>query len=221
MKPKDLKAAFTWEQRRPLIDDRIFHVPTYYDNYAAFPFPGWASLPLFGNENPVCIEYCAGNGGWILERAKRAPELNWVAVEKRYDRVRKIWSKIKNEKLNNLLAVCGEAWLFTHHYVPSHSVEEVFINFPDPWPKQKHEKHRLMKPGFLDELSRILKEGRRVTFVSDDADYVASTEALFLAHPPFVSAQHVRDLPEYGTSWFESLWRKKGREIHYLQFYTT
>ncbi len=220
MKPKDLKAAFSWEERRPLIADRIFHVPHYYDKHDAFPFPGWEDPSLFGNSNPICVEYCTGNGAWITERAKRFPELNWVAVEIRYDRIRKIWSKIKNENLPNLIAVCGEAATFTKHYVSDHSIEEVYINFPDPWPKEKHEKHRLMKKPFLDELGRILKPEKQVIFVSDDPMYLESTETIFSEHPRFSMKCKRTDFPEYGTSWFETLWRRKGKQINYLQFIT-
>jgi tRNA (guanine-N7-)-methyltransferase len=220
MKPKDLKAAFSWEERRPMIADRVFHVPNYYEEHDVFSFPGWEDKNFFGNQNPVCIEYCAGNGAWIMERAKRFPNYNWVAVEIRYDRVRKIWSKIKNENLNNLIVVCGEAWTFTHYYVQKGTIEEAYINFPDPWPKQKHEKHRLMKPKFLDELARILKTGKKVSFVSDDSDYVEQTLHVFQDHPHFSSFPLLTDMPEYGTSWFENLWRGKGKKIHYLQFNT-
>ena len=219
MKPKDLKAVFSFDKRRPLIAARIFHVPNYYDKYEAFHFPGWEDKQLFGNANPVYIEYCTGNGAWIAQRAKQCPQMNWVAVEIRYDRVRKIWSKIKNENLFNLIVVCGEARTFTHHYVPNNSLEKIFINFPDPWPKEKHEKHRLMKPDFLDELARVLKPGKKVTFVSDDADYVKSTTEVFCAHPSFNLYNHLTEFSEYGTSWFESLWRQKGKDINYLQFF--
>lgn len=216
MKPKDLKAAFAWEDRRPLIEDRIFHVPAHYEKHHEFDFPGWSAL--FGNDNPVCIEYCTGNGAWIEQRALQYPDKNWVAVEMRYDRVRKIWSKIKNGELPNLIVVCGEAWTFTHHYVPTASVEEVYINFPDPWPKEKHEKHRLMKPRFLDELARALKPGKTVTFVSDDPDYVTNTREVFQEHPRFTTLSVRNDDPTYGTSWFETLWRRKGKDITYLNF---
>lgn len=221
MQPKDLKTAFSWEERCPLIADRVFHVPAYYEKHDAFHFPGWDDPQLFGNKNPICIEYCSGNGKWIASRAHQFPHLNWVAVEKRFDRVRKIWSKTKNESLSNLITVCGEAFTFTHHYVANQSIEKVFINFPDPWPKEKHEKHRLMKSPFIEELARVLKPGKEVTFVSDDSVYVESTTAVFKAHPLFHLKEHVSELSGYGNSWFESLWRDKGKSIHYLQFVLT
>ena len=76
MKPKDLKAPYSFKERRPCIQDRIFYVPTYYPRYEEFTFSSWQEL--FGNEHPVHIEYCSGNGEWILGKAESNPEINWV-----------------------------------------------------------------------------------------------------------------------------------------------
>jgi tRNA (guanine-N7-)-methyltransferase len=223
MRPNDLKTSFTWEERRPLIEDRVFHVPLHYYRHHEFTFPGWEDGALFGNDHPVHIEYCAGNGEWIAERAKKYPEKNWVAVEIRFDRVRKIWAKIKNENLPNLFVVMGEGVTFTKHYLADASVEEVFVNFPDPWPKGKHKKHRLMTLSFIEELHRILQVEKRATFVTDDVGYLAPTIDIFLRHPGFKpvfsSPYFTTDLQDYGSSWFETLWREKGRSICYTQFH--
>src|ERR1700731_3962169 len=138
MKPKDLKRLFTFEERRPLLADQVFYVPYYYEAYENYALPPLCNL--FGNEYPICVEYCSGNGDWILERAKLNPEKNWIAVEKRFDRVQKIWSKLKNRGISNLFVVCGEAFTFTRFYLLNGAIEEVYINFPDPWPKHCHTK---------------------------------------------------------------------------------
>jgi len=224
MKPKDLKAPFCWEDRQPLISDCIFHVPRYYHAHHEFSFPGWEGNFLFNNQNPTCIEYCSGNGDWIVNRAKQFAHLNWIAVEIRFDRAQKIWSKIKNEKLDNLFVVFGEGLTFTHHYVPYGAIEAVFINFPDPWPKRRHAKHRLVKEGFLNELVRILGKGKEVTFVTDDFNYLKDVVDLFQTHrgfDPVLPKPYFTDLlTSYGTSWFEMLCCKMKRNISYTQFKT-
>ncbi len=220
MKPRDLKRAFTFDTRRPLFQDQIFYVPHYFENYRDFVLPAFSEL--FQNEHPVCIEYCSGNGDWIAEKAKSEPFKNWIAVEKRFDRVQKIWSKAKNGGLSNLLIVSGEACTFTTHYLQNGSIEEVYINFPDPWPKNKHAKNRLLNPKFLDELTRILKGGKKMTFVTDDFTYLTQTIDLLRETPGFcphfAAPYYQLDLSSYGTSWFENLWREKGKDIHYTQF---
>lgn len=81
MNRKDLKFPFKWEERKPLILDKIFFVPKLYDPIPRL-FPGWQDERVFGRHAPTYIEYCTGNGAWIIERAKNYPECNWVAVEK-------------------------------------------------------------------------------------------------------------------------------------------
>lgn len=221
MKPKDLKALFSWEERRPIIEDRIFHVPDRYEFHHAFRFPAWKDEILFGNEREVKIEFCSGNGKWILEKAQKEPLTNWVAVEWNYSRVRKIWSKIKNHGLTNLIVISGEALTFSSNYIPACSIKEIFINFPDPWPKTKHEKHRLMKPSFVQELNRILQENGAVTFVTDDERYLEWTLKHFLQSQlfdPLHPHPHViEEKSGYGTSFFEELWRAQGKKIQFLE----
>src|SRR6476659_4717975 len=102
MKESDLKRPTTWEARKVVIADDVWHIPEYYDAYQTFIFPGWDSESLFGRDAPVMVEYCSGNGTWILEKARQHPTQNWVAVEKRFDRVRKIWAKMRKRQVQNL-----------------------------------------------------------------------------------------------------------------------
>lgn len=222
MKPEDLKSPFRWETRCVMMHDRIWYIPEYYDKYDAYSFPGWNDPLFFGNDRPVKVEYCSGNGTWIAAKALQHPEINWVAVEKRFVRARKIWSKIKNYQLNNLIVICGEAGLATRQYFPTESINEVFINFPDPWPKLRHAKHRLIQPAFIQEIWRTLQKNSYWTFVTDDEEYskllleeMSSFKGFKSQYPaPF----YVTEFPDYGTSYFEELWREKGRMIRYHQF---
>lgn len=222
MKPKDLRRPFRWQHRRVLLQDRILHVPDFYHDYEGYTFPGWESEEIFGNSNPVNVEYCSGNGQWIIDKAKQHPEQNWVAVEIRFDRVRKIWSKLMNEELKNLLIVCGEAKLSTHHYLPTDSVHAAFVNFPDPWPKDRHAKHRLIQKEFVQEVQRILKPESTFTLVTDDAPYSEQMMEEIAKVEGFGSIYgeqgFVTERSDYGTSYFEELWRSKGETIRYHEY---
>lgn len=219
MKPKDLKSPYSWEERHPLLVDRIFFIPEHYDNHSSFSLPDWKTL--FGKEGRVHLEFCSGNGKWVLERASDHPGIHWVACEIQFDRVRKIWSKMKNGNISNLWIVAGEAYTFSSNYLQEESVDEIFINFPDPWPKRRHEKWRLMKPSFIAELYRILKRGGKVTFVTDDENYRAWTMRHFLEssfQPLHPFPHYITDIPDYGTSYFDTLWRGQGKTISFLEF---
>jgi tRNA (guanine-N7-)-methyltransferase len=222
MKPEHLKSPFSWQDRQITIKDRIFYVPDQLESYESFRFPGWQHPDVFAKDLPIRIEYCSGNGAWIAAKAKEDSQSNWVAIEKRFVRVRKIWSKLKNENLDNLFVVCGEGYRTTQLYFPSSSVAEVFINFPDPWPKKRHAKHRIVQPHFVQEVWRILKEGCLFTLVTDDAVYSSIMIEVLKGckgfEPCFPDPHFVTDFPGYGTSYFEDLWRSKGKAIHYHQF---
>lgn len=223
MRPADLIPPCSREERRILISDRVWYIPTVeskQDNL--FVFPGWNHPDLFGNDNPVVIEYCSGNGDWIAKNAFDNPSINWVAVERKFDRVRKIWSKIKNHGLKNLVVICGEALRSTKLFFPDASVNDIYINFPDPWPKTRHAKNRLIQQEFLNELQRILKAGQVLTFVTDDPNYSEWTINAVHKHGGFTSTYpspfYVSDESSYGSSYFDQLWRAKGRSIRYHRF---
>lgn len=222
MKPSDLKAPFPWNARKVMVEDRILYAPTRCETYDEFIFPGWSSPELFGNANPIEIEYCSGNGAWIVAKALAYPQINWVAVEKKFERVRKIWSKIKNHHLPNLIAVCGEAFMATRRYFPTGSFAMAYINFPDPWPKKRHAKHRLIRPEFVDEVARILQPNGCFTLVTDDPDYSCRMIAEMRSHQGFVSnypePYYITEMDSYGDSYFDSLWRSQGKTIRYHQF---
>lgn len=222
MKPQDLKSPFTWNQRHIVVQDRIWYIPNQYEDFASFSFPGWESPLFFDQERPICLEYCSGNGAWIAAKAQEQSQYNWVAVELKFDRVRKIWSKIKNFQLSNLLVVCGEGYRLTHHYIPDASVHSIFINFPDPWPKNRHAKNRIVQLSFIQELLRILKPEGVLTMVTDDIPYSHIMIDVVRQFPSFESLFpdpfYITDYSNYGTSYFEDLWREQGKQIHYHAF---
>lgn len=225
VKPRDLKSPYRGQEEwLACLQPGILFAPRAKSVVEdPFVMPPWSHEALFGNELPVVVEYCSGNGGWIAQQAAADPSRNWVAVEMLFDRARKIWSKRENRALSNLFIVCGEALDVTQRYFSSHAISQLFINFPDPWPKRRHADKRLLRPVFLREMRRILAADSPVTFVTDDPDYSLATIQLFLEEGSgFASAlpaPHYQPLEEgYGSSFFEELWRDKGRENRYHQF---
>ncbi len=215
MKPKDLKCPYSFEARHPLLKDGVFYVPAYYQEHAAFAFPSW--IEIFGNENPVMVEFCSGNGAWIIEKAQMHPEKNWIAVEKQFKRVRKIYSKRHNLGLSNLFIVSGEALTFVKNYLKEDCIEGSFVNFPDPWPKDRHAKHRLIQEEFVSELKRVMNAGGSSVFVTDHADYAEQMQRMMEGWKAlFERAEST--LEGYGGSYFQTLWRSLGRTFFYLEY---
>jgi tRNA (guanine-N7-)-methyltransferase len=225
MKSKMLKFPFTWEHRKPHLDDRMLYVPKFYDKHDLWSPIAWNNPEMFGNDNDLCIEFCSGNGAWILEKAKAHPLKNWVAVEKRFDRASKIWARMKNTSVTNVLVVCGEAEPFADHYVNEDAFSEIYINFPDPWPKERHAKNRIFRQPFIKRVSQIAKKDAKATFVTDDEVYSLQMIEEMSKSGAWKSTlpdpQYVTDWPQYGSSYFDELWRAKGKTIRYMQFSNT
>lgn len=230
MRPKDFKIPFKRLGGQHVFNDRIIHLAKLKYSQASliaeaknsFIFPDWEHPDFFGNQKPVYVEYCSGNGLWIAERARANPHINWVAVEMRLDRTKKIWSKIKNFQIDNLLVVNGEGEFATQAYFPKNSVSAIYINFPDPWPKRCHAKNRIIQPSFIKAMAEILKEKGEIIVVTDDAMFSEWTLETFRKSPQFsssIAAPHYKtEWANYGDSFFDALWREKGCTIRYHHF---
>ncbi len=221
-KASDLRIPFVWEERRPVLLERFLYVPPLYESHDAWtPIP-WSDPTIFGNNQPVFVEYCSGNGQWICERAKECPEINWVANDIRFDRSRKIWARLHRENIPNLYILSGDARVLTRHYIPKKSVSEFFVNFPDPWPKLRHAKHRLVQDSFLSQMVEVALPGAAATFVTDDETYAAQILSELFAcliwRPRLEAPYYALDWPDYGNSYFYDLWKKRGRTIRYIPF---
>ena len=220
MRPKNLKFPFSWDSRAPLFLDGVLYVPQCYEQHDLWPKEKLKDqLSLFDS---VAIEYCSGNGTWIAEKAIQQPLVLWIAVEKRFDRIQKIWAKKHNLALSNLLVVCGEALVFTKHYLQSNVIDQIFINFPDPWPKARHAKKRVVQGEFVQEITRVSKKGGEAVFVTDDEPYSIQMTAEMLKKREwtsfFSSPFYETEWPEYGTSFFDSLWKEQGKEVRYMKY---
>jgi len=218
--PQDFRLPFSWQDSRCYLQDRLLFIPKSLNG--SFPLPHWNDEQLFGNDFPVVVEYCSGNGSWIAEKAKLNPTQNFLAVEMDFDRARKIWLKSHNMNLSNLIVAWSEAFLLTKHFLKEASVDGIFINFPDPWPKRRHAKFRIIQPAFVYEMERILKKGSSLTIVTDDKDYSDRIIKEMCSQPRF---QSVFDDPfygpvpeDYGTSFFDALFRRQGKEIRFHKF---
>lgn len=218
----DLRIPFAWEDRHPILLEKCLYIPPCCDRREKWAPLTWSEEKLFGNNHPIYLEFCSGNGQWITNQAKKNPNLNWVAVEKRFDRARKIWAHIWRESLSNLFVICGEGLTVARSYIAPQSTSAIFINFPDPWCKRRHAKHRLITPLFIQELSRIAVNGATATLVTDDAPYTTQILKAFAQcsawHPLFPPPHFTLDWPNYGASFFADLWKEKGRHIYYIPY---
>ena len=116
---------------------------------------------------PLEIEIGSGKGRFITTLAKRHPEKNFIGVELQTTAAGMILRTKLEEKIDNLQLMCADAANIAM-YLPEHSVDVLYLNFSDPWPKTRHEKRRLTYKSFLDKYRQILKPTGHLEFKTDN-----------------------------------------------------
>lgn len=167
---------------------------------------------LFGNRAAVEVELGAGDGGFILELAARHPERNFFALERLLGRARKIAKRGEERGLRNLKVLRLESSYFIERLCLPESVSVVHIMFPDPWPKKRHHKRRLIQPEFLARLARVLVPGGEVRFTTDHEEYFTWAMELWQAAPGWKDGG-TWDAEDDPRTDFERLFREEGRVI--------
>jgi tRNA (guanine-N7-)-methyltransferase len=169
---------------------------------------GWREI--FGNGHPVEIDLGAGDGGFVLERARRHPERNFIAVERLLGRMRKIWREAQLGGLANLRGLRLESGYVLRWLCPEASVAVLHIMFPDPWPKARHHKRRLIQAGFLEDARKALVPGGEVRFSTDHEGYAAWAREAWEKAPGWRAAE-TWDWEEDPLTEFQRLFMIEGR----------
>jgi tRNA (guanine-N7-)-methyltransferase len=126
---------------------------------------------LFGNDHPVELEIGSGKGTFLVEQAKARPEVNFFGIEWANWFWRYASDRLRRAGCVNVRTVRAEAMFFLRECVPDASIAVLHVYFPDPWPKKRHHKRRLIQERFLKEAMRVLVPGGRLQVVTDHAGY--------------------------------------------------
>ncbi len=157
---------------------RLRNITGSRDVIAASPFvvqeavqpecPGrWKEI--FGNNSPIHIEIGMGKGKFIHTMAEEHPDINYVGIEKYSSVLLRAIQKMEQEELPNLKFLRMDAEHITEVFGPG-EVDRIYLNFSDPWPKERHAKRRLPSREFLARYDVILKEGSRLEFKTDNRE---------------------------------------------------
>lgn len=152
----------------------------------------WAGV--FGNARPVEVELGAGDGSFLLDWAAAHPERNFLGIERLLGRVRKIDRKGRRRGLTNLRGLRLEAAYVLERMIPPGTAAALHVYFPDPWPKTRHHKRRLVNARFVELVHRALAPEGVVHLRTDDAPYFAQMEEVFGGSPLFRRTETPADL---------------------------
>jgi tRNA (guanine-N7-)-methyltransferase len=201
-------------------DPKLLHLNKYID-----PKNHWRPS-IFKNNNPIVLELACGRGEYTVALARKYPQINFVGVDVKGNRIHTGADIALREGLSNVAFVRTYIQLL-HHFFGQDEIDEIWITFPDPFPKFGDRMNRLISPRFLDYYKNILTN-KKTTYhlktdnfplfryavgVIDGRDYeiVQCTENIY------GKDKRIDDILRIQT-YYERLHQSKGSEIHYVQF---
>ncbi len=185
---------------------------------------GWEALfaPDVPSPLPLVVEIGFGRGEFLLDLATRAPETAHVGVEYSFKRSLKMARRLARLEIANVRIVAAKGEEVVEETLSDGTVACFWINFPDPWPKKRHFKRRLIQPEFAALLARKLVPGGHLKLATDHPGYaewiaeiLPAVEMLenVYAPDPYRSSEEGR-LP----TAYELLWRAEGRDFHFFDY---
>lgn len=150
----------------------------------AVPHAPFLPSDLMPEAKAVWLEIGFGGGEHMAEQARRAPDTLVIGAEPFVNGVASAVRHVEEQALKNVRIHEGDAREVVD-WLPDASLDRVFIMFPDPWHKARHNKRRLIQPEFLVHLARVMKPGAKLRFATDWADYGEWTAERVLADPNF------------------------------------
>lgn len=175
---------------------------------------------VFGNDNPIYIEIGMGKGKFIIDNAKKFPNINFIGIEKFDSVIAKSLQKADEveEQLDNLVMIRADALDIDNIF--SNEIERIYLNFSDPWPKNRHHLRRLSSRVFLEKYDSIFKGLKSIHMRTDNMGlytYSLVSFSQFGYKLDRVSLDlHAEEMPEVTTE-YEDKFSSKGMPIYYVE----
>ncbi len=177
----------------------------------------------FGRTAPVAVEIGFGGGDALFEMARRHPNWNWMGLDVYPPGAGKLMLALEKTPLPNVRVALTDAVPFLMDRVPFGSLEAVYVFFPDPWPKARHHKRRLIQRPFLDLLAERMATGADLYLATDWGDYAEWMVEALEIHPCFANAQGSRSYaprcPDRPPTAFERRGANQGHEVYDLHYW--
>ena len=177
---------------------------------------------LFEREAPLELEIGSHKGTFLVRRAKEHPELNFVGLEWANKYYQYAADRMLRWGLTNVRMMRCDAKHFVIHQVAPACIDALHIYHPDPWPKKRHHKRRMIQPDLMDAALRIMKPGARLSIQTDHAGYFEHMREVILPRPDLQQVDFVDEA--YGTvgddikTNFEIKYEREGRTFYRFAF---
>jgi len=170
-------------------------------------------LAIFGRVAPLHIDLGCGDGSFLSELAWRYPAQNFLGIDRLVGRVAKACRKVAAQENVRILNV--ENSYAVGYLIPEASVETFYLLFPDPWPKRRHHRRRIVTPHFLDSIHRALADDGSLRIATDQLDYFEQIRRAGQNHAGFAIVD-VSGRPDLPLTKFERRFSALGAPIYRL-----
>ena len=183
-------------------------------------WPDWQAQ--FGNNNSLTLEIGFGMGSFLIEMSAQEPKTNFIGMDFYHKGIRKLMTRIKKLQLENIRMAYGDVRFKVPLLFKDGELDSVYINFPDPWPKKRHIKRRLIKPDFVKLIGQKLAPEGQIHLATDSEPYAMEMLEYFNADSMFQNqdpesgfVENRVDLPK---TKYEKNFINTGHRIYYLEY---
>lgn len=190
----------------------------YYLEYALQPqlssrFPlAWPEI--FSREAPLAVEIGFGNGEFLVNWARQVPEWDFIGFEISMASMERALKRLHQQQIPNARPVHQDARFGLREFFADNTLSHVMMNFPDPWPKERHQRRRLLDGDFVNLLAAVLKTDACYELVTDQEWYAVHAHTLFRESPHFRVEALELNPRRLVTTKYEKKWREMGRNSY-------
>lgn len=184
----------------------------------------YPSSAVIGSSARIIVEVGPGRGDFLFHLAEKNADAQVVGIEIKRKRADKLIQRVEHRGLANVVIVHDDARHALPHLFGTGSIDEIHINFPDPWPKRRHAKNRAASAEFLKRCAAALKPGGTLTFITDHLQYAMDVSDYLLSIPDLRNAyreRYLTDVDDVFPTLFAMKWREEGRRITYQKYFKT
>lgn len=194
--------------------------PSYIPWDETGPAPQWEAV--FGNDHPLVLEIGCGVGDFVVQMAALHPDRNFIALDFYNKGCLKTCKRIDKAGLANVRVIRAEARSFIAECIAPLALRAVVINCPDPWPKKRHRKRRLVQSPFVSFLQGYMQPGADLYFATDFDDYGQDVADFMLTQPGFENRlapdAYRHHLEGYPLSKYMRRFLEEGKQIYYVHY---
>jgi tRNA (guanine-N7-)-methyltransferase len=175
--------------------------------------------PFFGFDGPLDVEIGFGNGAFLVDLAASSPARQFVGIERSLGSLTRLFSRLARDDVQNVRVIQADASFILDRLLGPEDISRLFVNFPDPWPKERHHPRRLIQPDFIKLVARKLVPDGELMIGTDHADYAEWITDVLEGQTDLASKHattFVSEIPDRKPTKYEQKAREIGSPLHFF-----